>query len=159
MAIINFKYSSNWEYETSEDQTGSFVAAVSFGKIILKNVVDGDRMTIQYRCVSMGLSKGLPFGVSRSQFTDPSVGFGSVVSNNYFGAFDFPCRGYILSAGGTLGVLQSDGATSGQLWNIFYFGLSPFAALRCSGAYRATTPGGGVGGGLAGFELEDYTKG
>ena len=157
MAIIGlsaFKYSTDWEYETSEDTTGSFVASVSFGRLILKNVVSGEKMTIKYRCVSASLSKGFPVGFSQSHFTDPSGGYGPVVSNRYFDELCFPCRGYILSMGGTLGVLQADGDTSGNLWNIFFFGLWPFAGLRCSGAFRATTPGGGVGGGIASFEIE-----
>ena len=61
-----------------------------------------------------------------------------------------------MSMGGTLGVFQEGGATSGSLLNIFFFGLVPvFAGLRCSGSFRATTPGGGVGGGVARFELDD----
>lgn len=158
MAIVGlsaFKYTTNWEYETSEDTTGSMFASVSFGRLILRNVVSDERMTIKYRCVSLSLSKGLPIGFSQSHFTDPSKGYGPVASNRYFDSFCFPCRGYILSAGATLGALNEDKGPGGSSWNIFFFGLWPFAGLRCWGAYNATTPGGGVGGGMASFSLEE----
>jgi hypothetical protein len=155
LGLSQFKYSTDWEYDTSEDTTGSFFASVSFGRLVLKNVVNDENMTIKYRCISLSLSKGYPVGISKAAFTDPSGGYGPVVSNKYFDSMCFPCRGYILSLGGTLGVLEADNQTSGNVWNIFYFGLHPFAGLRCSGSFRATTPGAGVGGGIASFELDE----
>jgi len=158
MAILGlsaFKYTSDWEYETSEDTTGSFLASVSFGRLVLRNVVDDERLTLRYRCVSVGLSKGLPFGLSRAHFTDPSGGYGPVAADRRFDAGCFPCRGYILGMGATVGVFQGEGGLGGGVMNMFLFGLRPFAGLRCAGSYRATTPGGGVGAGLAVFELDD----
>jgi hypothetical protein len=153
--LSSFKYTTDWEYETSEDTTGSFFASVSFGKIILKRSSTGEKLAIKYRCVAISLSKGLPIGYAQSQFTDPSGGYGTVCSNKYFDWSCFPCKGYIVSAGNTLGVLDEGAATNGTSWNIFYFGAWPFAGIRCWGNYRASTPGGGVGGGIAGFGLDD----
>lgn len=158
-----FKYTTDWEYVSSEDTTGSFFASVSTGRVWLKNVSTEETMTLKYRCLSISWSKGLPYGISQSSFKDPSVGDGPVVSNRHFDSFCFPCRGYIFSLGGTLGVFQPadpndpdpNNWTNGGALNIFIFGVWPvFAALRCRGSFRGTTPGGGLGGGLAVFEEE-----
>jgi hypothetical protein len=149
-----FKYTTEWEFETSEDKTGSIFASVSVGRLVLRSTVSGAKMTIKYTCLSAGLSKGLPVGYAESSFSDPSRGHGPLFSNKYVSSFDFPCKGYILGLGVTLGAFQEGKDPNGGNMNIFLFGLLPFAGLRCSGAYHATTPGGGVGGGFASFSLE-----
>jgi hypothetical protein len=95
-------------------------------------------------------------GFSESHFDDPSGGYGPVATNRPFDESCFPCKGYMLSLGGTLGVFDSDGGSGGGgSWNIYFFGAWPFAGVRCWGAYHATTPGAGVGGGIAGFGIDD----
>jgi hypothetical protein len=153
--ISLFKYRSEWEYETSEDFSVSLFATVSFGTLVLKNPVRRGQMRIKYRCVSIGLSKGLPIGVSESQFTDDSSGYGTVVCDDYFSEMTFPCRGWIMSAGGTFGVFQEGQGTNGAAANIYFFGFWPTAAVRAIGSYSATTPGAGVGLGAASFKLAD----
>src|SRR5262249_1433196 len=48
-----FKYTTDWEFETSEDTTGSFFGTVTTGRLILRNTVTDERMNIKYRCVAL----------------------------------------------------------------------------------------------------------
>lgn len=157
MAIVGlsqFKYTTDWSFETSAERDYSFVGTVAIGKLVLQNSKN-DEIRLKYRCVSLGVSKGLPVGYSESQFSDDSHGVGPVYSNKYFDDLCFPCRGWIIAAGGTMGVFQADNSPNGEVANIVYFGFWPFAGLRCYGVYRGTTPGGGVSGGPASFSIDD----
>src|SRR5579863_5496344 len=125
---------SNWKYETSEDSTISVVASVSVGRFILKNIVSGDKMSIRYRCLSAGFSKGLPVGYTQSKLEDESSG--TLVYS--LGSFDenvFPCSGYMIGLGATLGVLDSNPGpadpafTNGGGYGVVIFELFPFCAL------------------------------
>jgi hypothetical protein len=41
-------------------------------------------------------------------------------------------------------------------WGSIFFGINPvFAGLRCWGQFHATTPGAGLGGGLASFSIDE----
>lgn len=151
---LGFRYTTDWEYVTSEDTTYQFLGSYSTGKVQLKNTVDGSTMDIRYTCLSASFGKGIPIGYSESTLADPSGGVGPVTSDRVFDSLCFPCRGYILALGGTVGFLHRHpiaGIGGGGL-NIFLFGQVPvFAGLRCWGKFRSTTPGGGLGGGLAHF--------
>lgn len=151
---LGFRYTTDWEYVTSEDTTYQFLASYSSGKVQLKNTVDGSTMDIQYTCLSASFGKGIPLGISESDLTDPSGGYGPVMSNRVFDSLCFPCRGYILTFGGSIGFLRGEWkpGRGGAGLNIFLFGQVPvFAGLRCWGKFRSTAPGGGLGGGLAHF--------
>jgi hypothetical protein len=164
--ISQFKYTSDWEYETSEDESYSFIGTYSTGTIILHRISDLDvKMRIKYKALAYSFSKGLPVGASKSQFTDPSGGYGPVCSNKAFCDLCFPCKGYILGLGATFGESGDVAAkimdkppptgTNGEGLSISYFGAWPFAGFRCWGQFTATTPGGGVSAAIAGFGIED----
>lgn len=156
---IGFKYATEWIYETSKDKSGSFLATYSTGEIVLRSTQsETRRATIAYRCISLGISKGLPFGYSEADFNDNSSAHGVMVADKYISSFDFNCKGYILTLGVTLGAFSEGASTNGSAMTILLFGANPYAALRCSGDFRATTPGAGVSAGLAGFELIGYTS-
>ena len=169
MAIVGlsqFKYETDWEYETSEDTSYGLIGTVSTGTVVLANSATGEKMRIKYRALSCSLSKGLPIGASKSHFNDPSGGVGPVCSNKYFDSLSFPCKGYILSAGATAGYAGEVAAKvlnvpppkegpNGAGISIFYFGTWPFAGFRCWGQFTATTPGAGLSAALAGFGLAD----
>jgi hypothetical protein len=162
--LSQFKYSTDWEYETSEDTSIGLIGTYSTGTVILVNS-EGGRMRIKYKALSASMSKGFPVGASKSQLTDPSGGVGPVVSNKYFDSSCFPCKGYILGAGGTFGeagdvlakILHTapPNGPNGVGVSIFYFGVWPFAGFRCWGKFTATTPGGGLSAALAGFGIDD----
>ena len=163
--LSQFKYSTDWEYETSEDRSYGLIGTYSTGTVILVNSATGERMRIKYKALAASLSKGLPVGASKSQLTDPSGGVGPVCSNRYFDSFCFPCKGYILSAGGTFGeagdvlakILNTtppNDGPNGMGVSIFYFGAWPFAGFRCWGQFTATTPGAGLSAALAGFGID-----
>ncbi|MGO4713905.1 hypothetical protein [Bradyrhizobium sp. 2TAF24] len=166
LGLSQFKYTTDWTYETSEDTSVGLIGTYSTGTVVLSNNATGDEMRISYKALSCSLSKGLPFGITKSHFTDPSGGVGPVCSNRYFDSMCFPCRGYILSAGATFGesgeVLAKifdmpppkPGPNGGGA-SIFYFGAWPFAGFRCWGQFTATTPGGGLSAALAGFGIAD----
>ncbi len=154
--LSGFPYATEWIYKTSKDTSVSFFATISSGTVVLRSTLAPKEATISYRCVSLGLSKGLPFGYSESDFTDNSTGYGAMVSDKYISSFDFTCAGYILGLGGTLGAFSEGDKTNGSSMTILLFGTNPYAGLRCSGDFRGSTPGGGVSAGLAHFKLESY---
>jgi hypothetical protein len=151
---FGFRYTTDWEYVTSEDTTYQVLAAYSRGKIQLRNTVDGSTMDIQYNCLSASFGKGYALTIAESDLTDPSGGVGPVMSDRVFDSFCFPCRGYILNFGGTVGFLRGQWkpGTGGGSLNVYLFGQVPvFAGVRSWGKFRSTTPGVGFGGGLAHF--------
>jgi hypothetical protein len=165
-SISQFKYTNDWEYETSEDYSLGIIGTYSTGTIILHRISNPDeKMRIKYRALVASLSKGLPIGQSQSQFTDDGGGYGPVASNRYFDDSCFPCKGYILGIGATFGAAGDIAAkimnrpppsgTNGAGLSVFYFGVWPFAGFRCYGSYTATTPGAGFSAALAGFEIAD----
>jgi hypothetical protein len=151
---------SNWKYETSEDTTISVIASVSVGRFILKNVVTNETMSIRYRCLAAGFSKGLPVGYTESKLRDESKGT-HIHSLGFFDPSVFPCHGYMIGLGATLGVLDSNPGppnpdfANGGGYGVVIFELFPFARFACQGQFRATTPGAGVSLGLASFTLGD----
>ena len=166
LGLSQFKYATDWEYETAEDLSVGLLGTFSSGTVVLVNSTSGDRMKVKYKAFSTSLSKGLPVGASKSHFSDPSGGVGPICSNRYLDSFCFPCGGYILSAGATAGeagavlakvlrVPPPNEGPNGAAVSIFYFGPWPFAGFRCWGQFTATTPGAGLGAALARFRLAD----
>ena len=104
---FGFKYGTNYDYETSEDESLSFIGTISWGTIILNDRRDDSKLKINYRCASIGNGKGLPVNMSHSDFSNWSGG-DAVVANRHFYDGVFPCQGYMIGAGG-------DGRIEGQL--------------------------------------------
>jgi hypothetical protein len=149
---------TQWKVVTSEETSGSLVLSISWGKIYLVNENDkDDTLTIKYRCISAGESKGPPVGANWSSTSDPSGGVGnvSVVDGHYFGHLSFPCHGYMIGVAASLGVAGSIAGlnrTGGNLTEVL-FGMAPvFAGVRLYGLGHGVTPGIGFGGGIAVFE-------
>lgn len=151
-----FRYSTNWTYKTSREKSFSLVGTVAKGKLILENKPEGKELYLDYTYIAASLSKGLPFGVNKSSFDDPSTGVGEVATDKYFPDFCFPCGGWLLSMGGTGGALfgYSD-PQNGIAMNMFLFGNKPFAGLRCYGQSWSTTPGVGIGAGYVRYVESD----
>jgi hypothetical protein len=122
-------------------------------------------MPIKYKCISAGLSKGLPFGYSSSTLKNESSGT-YVHSQGQFTDDIFPCGGWIVGLGITLGVLDSDPEnnspdtfSNGGNGGMVLLETIPFARFFCWGEYRATTPGMGISLGAAYFSIdEDYSE-
>ena len=151
---------TNWKYETSEDSTVSVLASVSFGKFILRNVISNDTMAVKYKCVAFGASKGLPVGYTESSLKNESAGT-YVHALGYFNEDVFPCGGWIIGVGVTLGVFDSDPENNspdtfanGGSGGVVMFEVIPFARFACWGEYRATTPGAGITVGVGYFSLD-----
>jgi hypothetical protein len=148
---LGFKYLSNYDYETSEDESLSFLGTVSWGTIILNDRRDDSKLKIKYRCVSIGNGKGLPFNMSHSEFSNWSGG-DALVSDRYFYDGCLPCRGYMIGAGGGLGL--TDNSENSANVTLVLFGMMPvFAGVRMWGASVAALPGIGLSAGLATFSL------
>lgn len=155
---------TSWKVVTSEETSGSLLISVALGKIYFQNEATNDKMTIKYRCVSLGEGKGLPVGANWSNTSDPSGGVGnvSVADGRYFGSLVFPCHGYMFGLGGSSGVVGSIfnmAVTGGGLTEVLFGMLPVFAGVRMWGLGRAALPGGGISGGVAVFELDSYTTG
>ncbi len=150
---IGFAAVSNFDYETAEEEAISVLGTVSWGTIVLRDRRDGSRLDVKYRCVSFGHGKGLPLGMSHSSFNNWSGG-DSVVCNRWFDANVFPCRGYIIGAGGGFGFTETE--ANSLTATVALFGMAPvFAGVRMWGASVAALPGIGMSAGLAAFRVED----
>jgi hypothetical protein len=151
---------TDWKYDTSEEKSGSFFATVAFGKLYFSNEATREKMTVKYRSISVGESKGPPVGANWSKTSDPSGAPSNVgvAEGHYFGPMSFPCRGYMIGLGGSAGVVGNVfgmNQTGGAL-TIAVFGMAPvFASVRMWGLGRAALPGFGIGTGLALFELDE----
>jgi hypothetical protein len=111
--------------------------------------------------VSAGLSKGFPVGYSESSLKNESAGT-YVHALGTFTDDIFPCGGWIIGVGATLGVFDSDSEnnspdtfSNGGSGGVVLFEVVPFARFACWGEYRATTPGAGISLGAAYFSLAD----
>ncbi len=145
---------TDWKYDTSQEKAGSFLLGLAIGKMWFVNSKTGERLALKYRAVSLNLGAGPPVQASWSHAADPSHGVGNVTaaSGKYFGSLSFPCRGYVLSLSGTVGLLAEQHQGTGALTMIL-FGLDPvFAGVRIVGSGHAVFPGAGAGGGVAVFE-------
>lgn len=148
-----FKYTTDWDYETSEDTTISVVWSVSYGTIVFRNRVSPDEvLRVRYRCAALGLSKGLPVGLSESTYDNWSGG-SALYSDRYFSpGFHLPCAGFMLGMGGAIGF--TDNEANGLNATIAIFGMAPmFAGVKMYGASRASLPGAGFSFGLATFSV------
>lgn len=143
---IGFKYVSEYDYETSEEETISFLGTISWGTIVLNRRSDDSKLRIKYRCVSLGSGKSFPLNATKSTFDSVSGG-DAVVTNRYFSELCFPCKGYMIGVGA--GISNSNAAT------MVLFGVVPvFAGVRMWGISDALLPGVGIGAGLASFWVE-----
>ncbi len=150
---------TEWKVVTTEEISGTLLVGLSFGKIYFESTVTGEKMTVKYRCINIGAGKGPPAGAAWSNISDPSGGFDNVgvMPGHYFGPLSFPCRGYLLGAGASSGVLGSIlgmDVTGGGV-TMALFGIVPvFAGIRLWGLGRGALPGGGLTGGVALFQLD-----
>ena len=150
---------TDWKLDTSEEKSGSLLATVAWGKLYFSNTSSGEKMTVKYRSVSLGESKGLPIGANWSNTSDPSGGFDNVgvAHGHVFDSLSFPCRGYMIGLGASSAVVGSIlgmDVTGGGV-SVAIFGMWPvFAAIRMWGMGRAAVPGAGIGAGLATYELD-----
>ncbi|MBK7061552.1 MAG: hypothetical protein IPI03_09290 [Rubrivivax sp.] len=146
---FGFKYGTNYDYETSEDESLSFIGTISWGTIILNDRRDDSKLKINYRCASIGNGKGLPVNMSHSDFSNWSGG-DAVVANRHFYDGVFPCQGYMIGAGGGIGL--TDSAENSASVTLVLFGMAPvFAGVRMWGASVAALPGVGLSAGVARF--------
>lgn len=140
---IGFDYLSEYDYETSEDESISFLGTVSWGTLVLNRRSDDEKLKIKYKCVSFGSGKSFPINVTEASF-DSWSGGDAVLTNRYFGELCFPCRGYMFGLGG--GISKANNVT------MVLFGMMPvFAGFRMWGTSEALLPGAGIGAGLASF--------
>jgi hypothetical protein len=152
-------YRTPWRVDTTEETSGSFFATVAVGALYLSDEDSGETMKVKYRCVSLGVGKGLPVGANWSKKTDPSGSFDNVavIPGRNFTEFSFPCRGYMIGFGGSAAVVGSVlgmDVTGGGLTAVL-FGIVPvFAGVRIWGLGRGALPGAGASAGLAVFELD-----
>ena len=123
---FGFKYGTNYDYETSEDESLSFIGTISWGTIILNDRRDDSKLKINYRCASNGNGKGLPVNMSHSDFSNWSGG-DAVVANRHFYDGVFPCQGYMIGAGGGIGL--TDSAENSASVTLVLFGI--LASVLC----------------------------
>ncbi|MBL8573633.1 MAG: hypothetical protein JNM13_08135 [Hyphomicrobiaceae bacterium] len=149
---------TNWKYETSEDTTASVFLTYSSGIFVLRNTITRDVMRVRYKCLSGSLSKGLPLGVARSTYEMESNG-SAVHALGHFGEHIFPCNGFILGIGATMGVLDSNPGPPDEKFangfggSLVLFETIPFARFACGGQFVASTPGLGISVGVASYSL------
>ena len=156
---MGFLLKTPWKVDTTEEKSGTLFISLSFGTIYLSHETSGEKMTIGYRCLSIGAGKGPPVGANWSNTSDPSGGFDNVgvVSGHSFSEFSFPCRGYMIGVGASSGVVGSIlgmDVTGGGLTAALFGQLPVFAGVRLWGFGRGALPGVGMSGGLAHFWLE-----
>src|SRR3954469_3544753 len=103
-------YWTPWSLITSEETSYSALASVLMGKLYLVNEHTDEKLTIAYRAVVVGQGKGLPAGLNWSKTSDPSGDVDNVIGvlgRRTFGWPAFPCYGYMLGMGASLGVVGS----------------------------------------------------
>ena len=87
--------------------------------------------------------------MSHSDFSNWSGG-DAVVANRHFYDGVFPCQGYMIGAGGGIGL--TDSAENSASVTLVLFGMAPvFAGVRMWGASVAALPGVGLSAGVARF--------
>lgn len=151
---------TSWRIDTSEETSGSVIISLALGKLYARDEATGEEMTIGYRCLSLGMGKGPPAGAAWSKKTDPSGQFeniGVVSQGKSFGAFSFPCRGYMIGVGASSGVIGSIfgmDVTGGGITAVLFGQVPVFAGVRLWGLGNGALPGAGFSGGLAHFWVE-----
>jgi hypothetical protein len=136
---------TDWQYDTSEDTSVSLLlVSAGSGTLYLKNAQTGERMTIPYSYIGLGESKGSDLGVSQST-TDMQSSGGTVVTySGDFYAGQFPCKGFLLTAGAVADILGANQGAASQAYCEYLFGFPVFAGVTCQGQYNATMPGVGI---------------
>jgi hypothetical protein len=149
------------KYANSEDRTFTALGSFSYGKFYLQNDDGSFIRKVKYKCLGISLSKGIALGFSESTVKSKSSGTDVLTHSGYFSDDFFPCGGYILSLGATLGVLDSETgehdpsfANGVQQLGVI-FGLIPYAKFTCNGQFAASTPGLGFSMFGAYFSLDD----
>jgi hypothetical protein len=136
---------TDWKYDTSEDTSLSLLlVSAGSGTLYLKNATTGERMTIPYTYIGLGESKGSDLGISQSTSDMQSSG-GTVIT--YSGAFhsgQFPCKGFLLTAGAVADILFAGQGAASQAACVYMFGFPVFAGVTCQGQYNSTLPGVGI---------------
>lgn len=136
---------TDWQYDTSEDSSVSIlVVSAGSGTLYLKNATTGDRMTIPYTYVGLGESKGSDLGVSSSTTAMQSSGGSVITFSGDFYAGQFPCKGFLLTAGAVADVLGTSAGAASQAYCEYLFGFPVFAGVTCQGQYNASLPGAGI---------------
>ena len=136
---------TDWQYDTSEDTSVSLLlVSAGSGTLYLKNATTGERMTIPYSYIGLGESKGSDLGVSQST-TDMQSSGGSVITfSGDFYSGQFPCKGFLLTAGAVADILGAGQGAASQAYCEYLFGIPVFAGVKCQGQYNATLPGVGI---------------
>lgn len=154
-------YSTDWAYDTSEDSSYSlFLVSGGYGTLYLTNTTNGDKMSVPYRYVGVGQSKGEDIGHAASTTDMESSGVGNVMGfgSAIFDEQTFPCSGMILNAGAATSA-SDNGPADGGAYTIYFFGVPPTAAVKCTGKYLASSSGFGVAACLASFSAATLTEG
>jgi hypothetical protein len=144
---------TDFEYVTSEEESASFIGTISRGTIRLRDRRDNSNLDIRYRCLSAGSRHGSPVNIANSEFENYSTG-GIVQSNRRFHRGIFPCPGYMVSLGGSIGITQT--TSNGFGGSFALFGMLPaFAVVNMAGAYVSALPGIGFSVGIARYWVGD----
>ena len=139
-------FAIDWEYDTSQDKSYSLlVASGGYGTLYLKNTTSGTGMLIPYWYFGLGESKGEDIGVAESTTQLDSSGSSVVTfTGNYFSEANFPCKGFLLTAGAALDLFNHAGGAVSQAFCEYLFGIPVFAGVKCHGKYLAWAPGVGI---------------
>ena len=136
---------TDWQYDTSEDTSVSLlIVSAGSGTLYLKNATTGDRMTIPYTYIGLGESKGSDLGLSTSTTAMQSSGGSVITFSGDFYAGQFPCKGFLLTAGAVADILGANQGAASQAYCEYLFGVPVFAGLTCQGQYNSTLPGVGI---------------
>ncbi len=136
---------TDWQYDTSEDTSVSLLlVSAGSGTLYLINKTTNDRMTIPYTYIGLGESKGSDLGVSQSTTNMQSSGGSVITFTGDFYAGQFPCKGFLLTAGAVADILGANQGAASQAYCEYLFGFPVFAGVTCQGQYNSTLPGVGI---------------
>jgi hypothetical protein len=138
-------YTTDWQYDTSQDKSYSvLLASGGSGTLYLKDTTSNRGMSISYWYFGLGQSKGEDLGVSESTTNLYSSGDAVVSFTGDFWEGNFPCKGFLLTAGASLDLFNNAGGAVSQAFCEYLFGIPVFAGVRCHGKYLAWAPGVGI---------------
>ena len=114
-------------------------------------------MSIPYWYIGLGESKGADLGIAESTTDMFSTGDSVVSLTGDFYAGQFPCKGFLMSAGAAIDILGLTEGVASQTFCVYLFGIPVFAGVRCHGAYLATLPGLGISCALVKYDYATVT--